>query len=137
MQQADARREQLDVQLRNATEKINRATKAGKQKEKEALREVRAAASVERGSMVLLTWQRTQVEKAQQERAKLEQDALQNENKLSESAKQLDRMQAKLLQLQESQAADVAKLRDCYAVLEAQLRTYQSELCGAMAQRNL
>lgn len=111
LQQTETKREQFDTQLRNATEKLNRVVKAGRKKEKEAQREI---------------------DKARQERAKVEGEVSENQNKLDANAKQVEKMEAKLLQLQESHAQEMSRMREQYAALEAQVRNYHAEMYAQM-----
>ncbi len=56
----------------------------------------------------------------------------QNENKLVESARQAERVEARLVQLQESQASELTHLREQYAAMEAQVRQYRADLYAVM-----
>ncbi len=66
------------------------------------------------------------------QRAKVEEEVALSENKLAESARQGERMEGRLLQLQECQAAELAQLRDQYGAMEAQVRQYRADLYAAM-----
>lgn len=112
MQQQEAEKEQLEKQLQSAADKLMRVSKQQKKREKEAERDL---------------------EKARSERAKAEAELQQSENKAAENGVVAEKMERKLVQVQEAHAAEASKMRDLYGVLENQVRSYHAQLRQALA----
>lgn len=111
LQQAGEKRERLLAELSNVSDKMHRAQKTGKQKEKEAARDV---------------------EHAKAERRKAEADMAASLAMLQENDARAAEVEKQLAALQQTHATEMEAMGTLYKALERQVRAYHAEVNAAM-----